>query len=281
MLCNLPAAEGGSETDEQAVKPGSGDRNVKISLGKVPVSVSCVVAAAGLLLSTARPATAQGWEYRASLYGWLAGLEGTIGVAQAGDGVPVEATFSDLAGFLDFAAAGHLEAQTDRFLLIGDINYVGLGAERDAEIGGQPVTVNMDYNQWIFELGGGYRLSSEFDALLVGRYYIQDLGETASAVSGSTASGTSHSWGDIYVGARWTKFLGDRWWFSLRADVGAGGSDFAWLGNAGFGYRFSELLSAGLAYRILSLDYETGSGTDYYRYDVAMNGLGLVLAFTF
>lgn len=243
--------------------------------------ISCATLAGLLLLATAGPASAQGWQYRASLYGWLAGLEGTIGVTPVGGGVPVEATFSDLAGFLDFAAAGHFEAQTDRVVLLADINYVGLGAERDAEIDGQPVTVNMDYNQWIFELGGGYRLSSEFDALLVGRYYIQDLGETASAVSGSTASGTSYSWGDIYVGARWTKFLGDRWWLSLRADVGAGGSDFAWLGNAGFGYRFSELVSVGLAYRILSLDYETGSGTDYYKYDVAMNGLGMALVFSF
>jgi len=242
---------------------------------------SWLVAIVGLMLATASPASGQDWDYRASIYAWLAGMDGTIGVAPAGDGVPVEATFSDLAGFLDFAAAGHFEAQTDKVVLLGDINYVGLGTERDAEIAGEPVTVDMDYNQWIFELGGGYRLSRCLDLLLVGRYYIQDLGETATGVGGSESSGTSYTWGDIFVGARWTKFLGERWWISLRGDIGAGGSNFAWFGNAGFGYRFSELVSLGLAYRILSQDYETGFGTDYYRYDVAMNGLGMALVLTF
>jgi hypothetical protein len=245
------------------------------------LGLSWLAAVAGLLLAAVNPASAQGWEYEAAIYGWLAGMDGTIGIIPEGSGEPVDATFSDLAGFLDFAAAGHFEARNSSIVLLGDINYVGLGAERDAEIDGQPVTVDMDYTQWIFELGGGYRLSREFDALLVGRYYIQDLGETATAVSGSESSGTSHSWGDIFVGARWTKFLGERWWISLRGDVGAGGSDFAWMGNAGFGYRFSELVSLGLAYRILSMDYQTGSGTDYYKYDVALNGLGMVLVFTF
>ena len=245
---------------------------------------SCLVAAAGLLLATASPTPAQttgGWAYRASIYAWLAGMDGTIGVVPAGGGVPVEANFSDLAGFLDFAAAGHFEAQTDKAVLLGDINYVGLGAERGAEIAGEPVTVDMDYNQWIFELGGGYRLSREFDLLLVGRYYIQDLGETATGISGSEPNESSHSWGDIFVGARWTKFLGEHWWISLRGDIGAGGSSFAWFGDAGFGYRFSDLVSLGLAYRVLSLDYETGSGADFYKYDVAMGGPGMVLVFTF
>ena len=242
---------------------------------------SCMLAVAGLLLATASPASAQGWEYRAAVYAWLAGLDGTIGVTPVGGGMPVEAKFSDLAGFLDFAAAGHFEALTEKVVLLGDINYVGLGAERDSEIAGQPATIDMDYNQWIFELGGGYRLSSEFDALLVGRYYIQDVGETTTSIGGSSAGGTSHSWGDIFVGARWTKFLGERWWISLRGDIGAGGSDFAWFGKAGFGYRFSDLVSLGLSYSILSLDYETGSGADYYKWDVALNGLGLALIFTF
>ena len=244
-------------------------------------SIRCGAAAAMLLLATAGPVAAQTWSFEASIYAWLAGLDGTIGVSPLGGGQPVEASFSDLAGFLDFAAAGHFEAHSPKVVLLGDINYVGLGAERDAEVEGQPVTVDMDYNQWLLELGGGYRLSSEFDLLLVGRYYIQELGETTTAVSGTEGTETSHRWGDIYVGARWTKFLGERWWISLRGDIGAGGSNFAWFGNAGFGYRFSDLVSVGLAYRVLSLDYETGSGTDYYKYDVAMGGPGMVLSFAF
>jgi hypothetical protein len=248
------------------------------------LSGSCLLAASALVVTTASPAMAQDWEYRAAVYGWLSGLDGTIGTTQLGDGVPVDATFSDLAGFLDFAAAGHFEAMNEKIVFLGDINYVGLGSERDAEIEGIPATIDMDYNQWIFELGGGYRVSREFDLLLVGRYYIQDLGGTAVATGGPGEPlefGANFNWGDVFFGARWTKPLGDKWWISLRGDVGAGGSNFAWFGNAAAGYRFSDLVSLGLTYRILSQDYETGSGTDYYRYDVALNGLGVVLVFTF
>jgi len=239
-----------------------------------------LVAAAGLPM-TARPAAAQGWEYDAAAYAWLMGLDGTIGLSPIGAGQPVDASFSDLAGFLDFAAAGHFEAHNPRFRLLGDVNYARLGATRDATIDGQTVSVDLDYTQWILELGGGYRLSGVVDLLLVGRYYIQDLGNTAEGITGSSTSKTSYSWGDVFVGARWTQPLGDRWWFSIRGDIGAGGSDFAWMGNAGLGYRFSDLFTLGLAYQILSMDYQTGSGTDYYKWDVALNGLGLILGFTF
>jgi len=237
--------------------------------------------AIGGLLTTARPVVAQGWEYDAAAYAWLMGLDGTIGLGPLGPGQPVDASFSDIAGFLDFAAAGHFEAHNPRFRLLGDVNYAALGANRDAEIDGQPVSVDMDYTQWILELGGGYRLSSVVDLLLVGRYYIQDLGSTAEGITGSSSSGVSYSWGDIFVGARWMQPLGTRWWFSVRGDVGAGGSDFAWMGNATFGYRFSDLFTLGLAYRILSMDYQTGSGADYYKWDVALSGLGVILGFTF
>lgn len=242
-----------------------------------------ILAAAALFASSVRPAAAQEWEYQATVYAWLSGLDGTIAATPLGGGVPVSASFSDLAGFLDFAAAGHFEAQNPKFVLIGDVNYVGLGSDRDAEIEGEPVSIELDYDQWIFELGGGYRISPEFDLLLVGRLYSQDLGQTQVAGEGTTADETKHSWADVYLGARWRKLLGDHWWLSIRGDVGTGGSDFAWFANAGFGYRFSDLVSLGLAYRILSLDYETGSvpGGDYYRYDVALNGLGLALVFTF
>jgi hypothetical protein len=237
--------------------------------------------AAAALLMTAPPAVAQGWHYDAAAYAWLMGMDGTIGLSPIGTGQPVDASFSDLAGFLDFAAAGHFEATNPRVVFLGDVNYAKLGASRDAEIGSETVSVDMDYTQWILEAGGGYRVSEVFDLLLVGRYYIQDLGTTAEGIVGDDSGGTTYNWGDIYVGARWTQPLGSRWWFSVRGDIGAGGSDFAWLGNAAIGYRFSDLFTVGVAYQILSLDYQTGSGADYYKWDVALNGLGLILGFTF
>lgn len=245
------------------------------TLGRI-VAISLVMA--GCTSVFARPSIAQEWTFDAALYAWLSGVDGTFGLGRAGDQT-VDASFSDLAGFLDFAAAGHFEAHNGKFSIITDVNYVGLGSDRDAEIDGQPETVNMDFDQWIVELSGGYAITPDFDVILAGRYYFQDMGATLGEDQGGR--GRSESWGDVFVGGRYETLLGNRWVVSLRADVGVGGSEFAWFGNAFVGYRLSDLMTLGLGYRILSLDYQTGSGSDYYKYDAITSGLGLGLAFTF
>jgi hypothetical protein len=60
----------------------------------------------------------------------------------------------------------------------------------------------------------------------------------------------------------------------VRADVGTGGSDFAWFGNVLLGYRFTPTFTLGAAYRVLSLDRED-TGDEYFKYDVVQDGLGI------
>lgn len=223
----------------------------------------------------------EGWESEFGLYGWLAGLEGTIGVADIAD-VPIDATFNDLAGYVDFAMAGHFESRNTSTVLVADIGYTGLGAVRDAQIANQPVTVDGSLDQWIIELGGGYRVSPEFTLLVVGRYYIIDTGATLKINGQELDAGVSTSWGDIFVGGRYAHGFGHKWVGSLRVDIGTGGSDFAWFGQALLGYKLSERFTAAAAYRLLSLDREADIATaDYFQYDVNQSGLGIGLAYGF
>ena len=240
-----------------------------------------VTAATAIVMAlSALPALAGGWNYDAALYGWFSGLDGTVGVGRLGD-QPVEASISELADYLDFTVAGNFEARNAKVVLMTDIFYVNLGAGRDAEILKQTVKLNMDFSQWIIELGGGYRVSEEFDVLLAGRYYILDLGATASSISGEETGEGTHNWGDVFLGGRYHTVLGEKWLLSLRADLGFGGSDFAWFGNIVAGYRFTKLFSLGLTYRVLSLDYETGAGVDYFKYNMITAGIGLEAKFSF
>jgi hypothetical protein len=85
----------------------------------------------------------------------------------------------------------------------------------------------------------------------------------------------------VFVGGRYSNVFGGKWIVSARGDIGFGGSDFAWFVNTALGYRLGKSMSVGVAYRILSLDYETGSGASYYKYDVATHGLGLVFGVGF
>ena len=226
------------------------------------------------------PASADEWNYDAAVYLWFSGLSVTIGVVRVGN-KPAEATVDDLVEYLDFTAAAYFEARNQRFVLMTDIYYVNLGAERDVEILRQPVKLDLDYSQWILALGGGYRLSEQFDVLLTGRYYIFDIGTTADEISDDPVRESSHNWGDIFIGGRFHTVVGGKWNLSLQGDIGAGGSDFAWFGNAVVGYQFTDLFSLGLGYRILSLDYETGADADYFKYDVTTNGIGLEAKFSF
>ena len=238
------------------------------------------VAIAIVTALTARPALAEEWNYDAALYGWFSGLDGTVGVGRLGD-QPAEASFSDLVGYLDFTAAGYFEARNPKMVLMTDIYYVNLGAQRDVEVLKQTVKTDMDFSQWILELGGGYRVSEKFDVLLAGRYYIFDLGVTASSITDDRSGDVTHQWGDVFIGGSYHTVLGAKWLVSVRGDLGFGGSDFAWFGNAVVGYQFTELFSLGLGYRVLSLDYETGADADYFKYDVTTDGIGLEAKFSF
>ncbi len=236
--------------------------------------------AIALILVTAAPASSEGWKYNTALYGWLSGMSGTIGV-EGLDGQPVEASFEDLASFLDFAMGVHFEAVNPKMVLLTDVWYVNLGSTMDGEIANQPVSVEFDMTQWIIELGGGYRVSDDFTLLLVGRYYILDMGETSASVAGGTSTEASQSWGDLFVGARYNKLLAEKWIVALRGDIGTGGSSFAWFGEATLGYRFTERWSALASYRILDIDHTGDEGDNYFKYDMTQNGMGVGVGFSF
>ena len=233
---------------------------------------------AAVLLSTT-PAHAEEWKYDATIYFWLTGLEGEMGI---GDAVtaPVGATFSDLLNFVDFAMAGHVEAKNPRVVLVTDLAYFNLGSERDATVLKQPVAIDLDVQEYVFELAGGYRVTPEVDLFLAGRWYLFEFGAATTSEFGSSSADDSHSWGDIYAGARWTRSFEEDWFFSVRGDIGTGGSEFAWFTNIALGYHFNETVSAGVGWRSLSLDREPGDD-DFLLYDVTQAGFGLGVGFSF
>jgi hypothetical protein len=238
-----------------------------------------ILATASLLALAAAPVAAQEWKQEFMLYGWLAGLEGTIGVGNVAE-APVSASFDDLAGFLDFAMAGHFEAKSMKNIFLADVSYVGLSNERDAEVASEPATVDMDLDEWIVETGGGYRVNPEFDVLVVGRWYFFDMGQTTTSDGGESTGDLTQNWGDIYIGGRYSKILKEKWMFSIRGDIGVGGSEFAWFGDVLAGYRFNDKLSTSVAWRVLSLDRQP-DGDNYFLYDVTQAGLGIGLGFGF
>ena len=95
------------------------------------------------------------WEFRASPYAWLTGLDGTVGVGDlTGE---VSQSFSDILPNLKMAAALQLEARHDRWGVIADGFYADMGASSDPP-GPLYDYVNVDIKEFIGELDVAYRL---------------------------------------------------------------------------------------------------------------------------
>ncbi|MCP4402668.1 MAG: hypothetical protein GY801_35850, partial [bacterium] len=59
------------------------------------------------------------------------------------------------------------------------------------------------------------------------------------------------------------------------------GSDLTWSVSSFLGYQFTPLFSLWGGYRALGVDYQTGSGTDVFKYDMTMSGPIIGLGFSF
>jgi hypothetical protein len=70
------------------------------------------------------------------------------------------------------------------------------------------------------------------------------------------------------------QFLGEIGGFGI-------GSDLAWQMQVYAGYQFSKLFQITGGYRIISLDYETGTGQDRFMYNVDTSGPVVRFGFNF
>lgn len=232
-----------------------------------------------LLISINDLSAQSDWEFNTSLYGWFAGIDGTVGVAVLEQ--QVDATPSDLLKNLQFTMGGHFEAQDPIVSLIADVFYMGLGQETQVEktIGRNTITKtgSLDLKEWVVEGAIGYRISKKFEMLLASRFYQMDVDITID----DNDISKQKKWFDVFIGARYKTEFAEKWFTSVRADIGRGGSDFAWFGNAEFGYNFSKLFALSFSYRILSVDFKDGEGRNYFLYDTFNHGFGLAAVFNF
>jgi hypothetical protein len=232
-----------------------------------------------LFVGTVKIHAQSDWQYDAAIYGWFAGMEGTIGIANHDE--QFQATLSDLLKNLTFTAGGHFEAINPKLSLILDVFYVGLKEDVAAKNAGNTTIIpnaSIELNEWIIEGAIGYRAVPELEVLLATRVFAMN----ADLLNGNQTLGSNNkTWAAIYLGARYTKEFDKKWYAALRGDIGYGGNAFTWFVNAAVGYRFSELFSLALAYRILNMEYEDGAGIKYFKFDGTTSGFGLAAVFSF
>ena len=153
------------------------------------------------------------WKYDAALYGWFAGMEGTVGVANQEE--QIQAKVSDLLKNLTFTAGGHFEARNPTISFIADVFYVGLKEDAEAKtVGDTSITPNgsAKLDEWIIEGAGGYRVSKNLELLLACRVYSIDA---KILLNDQTLGSANKTWADVYIGARYSKELSKKWYASV------------------------------------------------------------------
>lgn len=222
---------------------------------------------AAFLFCFAQPISAQyhdytgysNWEYQIALYSWIIDQEGTATIE--GTEIPVDVLMDNFNKLWQRSLNGAIQVRNDKWTILFDGRYIALRDEG----------VNIDLA--LLDLVGGYRLTPWFDIMAGGRYFHTD----ADMVSADNESFKGKKgWFDPVVGARIILPLAKGLYMSARGDVGGFGvgSKFTWQGIGALNWRISNF-SLSVGYRIWDVDYESGSGSSLFRYDVTTKGPGL------
>ncbi len=229
------------------------------------------------------PALAQGnptgWKHQAAIYLWGAGMDGTAGAR--GLEADVNVSFSDLLENLEIGGMAAYRGESGRWAVMADLEFVGLGATKDAQGG---IRADVDADQWLVEVDGAYRFTDRVEGIFGARLTSLDTDVVVTTPTPLTISGSdSRSWIDPVVGARLTVPMGEKWSFVGRGDVGGFGigSDFTWQALLRFGWQVSDLVALDFGYRVLDVDYDDGTGTNRFVWDVQTSGPVAAVSFTF
>lgn len=224
------------------------------------------------------------WRFQATLYGWLTGISGDIGVRDRPP-TPVNASFSDVLQNLDGAIMGSFLAQNDRWLILADLVLARLSHDDTFGRHGL-IEVDAGLSQTIATGAIGYKLPLGVPnvdiAVTGGVRYVNLSASLNTSIAGiplALTGSQSEQWLDPTVGLVLQWAITDRWFLNAIADIGGfgAGSQLSSTGYAGLGYKWTSALSSAIGYRYLYEDYENGG----FRYNTTMHGPTVSLAWHF
>ena len=233
------------------------------------------------------PTTPQGtvspeWEFSVTPYLFLAGLDGTVGVAR--QTATVDATFRDIFRNLDFAIMGTFEARKGNWMFLGDAMYMKLSGKR---VTPSPFfsDINVETREIIIDPEVGYRVLNEeggsIDLMAGVRFWSvkNSINFQRTILPPIDVEGTEN-WADPVVGARGILKLTPRTFLTGKFDAGGFGisSDFTGQAFGAAGFQLTPRIALIGGYRYLRVDYVSDDG---FVFKTAMSGLVLGAKFKF
>jgi hypothetical protein len=226
--------------------------------------------AASALRSHHAAAQADPFKNTAELYLMGASMSGTVGQGrlQADIDVPSPSIFEDLK----FAALLDYRGEAKAWAAAADVVYMNLGKAGTSD--GGRVSTDVDAEEFIAEVVGAYRLSRKFEVL--GNHRYTDLRTTMTLFlpreTGEVKA--SKCWVDPVIGAQAFLPLSEALQLQLRDDIDGfdPGCKFTWQAIVRVNWQASPLVRLGLGHRWPDQDYDSGTGSDFFKWNVLTHG---------
>jgi hypothetical protein len=238
-----------------------------------------------MLVGAMDTAGAADWQHALTPYLWGAAMSGTAAVG------PVEADvdvgFSDILDHLKIGGMLSYRGENDRLVVLADAIYMDLEADKTSTTGPIRIDSLASMQQTAIELDVGRRVTERLVGFAGLRYIDLDadvqVGTTGPGQGLTRAAGARQNWIDPVIGAIADFPLSDRWSLDLRGDIGGFGvgSNFAWQAMVTVNWRATKTIDVVGAYRYIDMDYDNGSGPNYFKYDMVMAGPSLGVTFRF
>jgi len=225
------------------------------------------------------------WKFLVEPYMMFPNMSGSVGLGDLPE-FTVNASSNDILGHLKMGFMLNAEASKGKWTIGSDFLYMDLAqgvasriviasGELSAKQLGWEVSGLRRVTPW-FELGLGGVLNSINSGVDV------SLGNEGGTPSQKSKSMTK-TWFDPMLIARINSKSDEKFIYQFRGEIGGFGigSDLAWQMQANAGYRFSKLFQITAGYRVISLDYESGSGENRFMYNVDTFGPVVRFGFNF
>ncbi len=229
--------------------------------------------------------TSNEWAFLIEPYILFPNMKGAVGLGNLPD-APVDASTNDIFGNLKMGFMLNFEASNDTWAVGSDLIYMNLSS--GVESGVLIDSGDISAKQFAWEIMGLRRVTPWLEVGLGGLLNSVkseldlELNNIGGEIRGVSRTQTK-TWFDPMIITRIKSKSGEKFIYQFRGEIGGFGigSDFAWQIQAYAGYRFSKLFQVTGGYRIISLDYDGGSGQDRFLYDVDTSGPVIRLGFNF
>ena len=230
------------------------------------------------------------WEYFVGGYLTTTAIDATTTTpGPTGDSVlTIDASFSDILDNLDYGASGIFIAKKGPYSINVDLVAIGLGIDEAAPLPGVSAHIDVDIREYELYVGyAAFDSQPDLEIITGVRYIDQDITVDITAPFPPLPSSLNFgdNWVDPFIGLFYKGPINNKWRWLLRYDIGGFGvgSDFAWRADAGVVYNFAKQWDAAIWYKVLDIDYETGtSGTSsIYKWDGTESGITLGVGYHF